>query len=557
MSVREIESRLVNAVSRDGLMEFNRGIARWVRLSGTPEELEAFRWVEERMKSFGLQTRLLFHDAYISLPGKASLEVDGLGPIAAITHSMARPGAVEGEIVYGHDADAAGKVLMTDGLATPTAVLAAQARGARALLVVNDAHHHEMIVSPVWGSPTVDDLHKLPRIVVLSIRYEDGQLIKDALGRGPVRARLSAEVDTRWRQTPILVAELPGASPDYVMFSGHLDSWHLGAMDNGSANATMMEVGRLMATVRDKLRRGLKIVFWSGHSHGRYSGSTWYVDNHWQDLRDHCVAHVNIDSVGGKGAVVLSEGMAHPEYVPLGRDVIRQYTGMHYEGRRVNRSSDQSFVGVGIPSLWAMLSEQPPGEDGIGFTRLFGGKSGGLGWWWHTVEDTMDKLDPALVERDCKCYVAAIARLCLEERLPLDPAAGVRAFAGHLDAYARKAEGRFDLSPALRLAERLLAAAERLTAANLPAEAFNRAALGVSRHLIPVEYTENGPFGHDPALEVPPIPCLRRIADLVAAAPGSDEEKFVRPIVTRGLNRVVHALRAALAEVEAHIEAHS
>lgn len=553
MSVREIESRLVSAVSRNGLVEFNRGVARWVRLSGTPDELEAFRWVEEEMKAFGMETRLLLHDAYISLPGKAALDVDGLGAIAAITHSMARPATVEGEIVCGPDVNATNKVLMIDGLATPAAVLAAQARGAAALLVVNDAHHHEMIVSPVWGSPTADDLGKLPRIVVLSIRHPDGERIKEALRQGAVRARLTAEVDTRWRQTPILVAELPGATPDYVMFSGHLDSWHLGAMDNGSANATMMEVGRLMATVRNQLRRGLKIVFWSGHSHGRYSGSTWYVDNHWQDLRDHCVAHVNIDSVGARGASVLSEGMAHPEYVALGQDVIREYTGAHYEGRRVNRSSDQSFVGAGIPSLWAMFSEQPPGEDGIGFTRLFGGKSGGLGWWWHTTEDTLDKLDPALVERDCKCYVAAIARLCLEERLPLDPAEGVRAFIGHLRAYQTQAAGQVDLAPALQASERLLGAAETLAAARIPAPAFNRAVLSISRHLIPVEYTENGPFGHDPALAVPPIPCLRRIADLAAAKSGSDEEKFLRPLVTRGLNRVVAALKEALKEVEASV----
>ena len=31
-------------------------------------------------------------------------------------------------------------------------------------------------------------------------------------------------------------------------------------------------------------RRGLRVVFWSGHSQGRYSGSTWYADTHWEEL---------------------------------------------------------------------------------------------------------------------------------------------------------------------------------------------------------------------------------------------------------------------------------
>ena len=86
------------------------------------------------------------------------------------------------------------------------------------------------------------------------------------------------------------------------VFSGHVDSWHYGAMDNGTANATMLEVARLLAQHRDELYRGLRVIFWSGHSHGRYSGSTWYVDNHWEELHDRCVAHVNVDSTGARGA---------------------------------------------------------------------------------------------------------------------------------------------------------------------------------------------------------------------------------------------------------------
>lgn len=552
--MKEIEARLVSGVDRARLMDCTEKIARWVRLSGTPDELESFRWIEARMQEFGLKTQILMHDAYISLPGPASLEVDGLGSIETITHAMARPGNGRAEVVFGPEADAAGKILLVDGLATPAAAVAAWQRGAAAILVVNDANHHEMIISPVWGSPTIEELGRLPEIAALSIRQPDGERIKELLKRGQVFATYNTQVETGWRKTPILVAELKGPSPDYVLFSGHLDSWHYGAMDNGTANATMMEVARLLATVRGDLKRGIKFAFWSGHSHGRYSGSTWYVDNHWQDLYEHCVAHVNIDSVGGIGAAVLTEAMVHPELAALGADVVKRYTGEHYEGRRVNRSSDQSFTGVGIPSFWSALSEQPPGADAVGFTRLFGGKSGGLGWWWHTVHDTLDKIDPAFLERDCKCFVAAVSRLVLSDRLPMDPSAAADAFLGHLKEYAARAAGRVDLSPAVGRAERLLASTRRLTAASIPAERFNRAAMAISRALIPAEYTEAGPYGHDPALAVAPIPCLKRVEDLAAAGPDSDSERFLRPLVTRGLNRVVHALEQALQEAEAALK---
>src|SRR5439155_1330942 len=84
------------------------------------------------------------------------------------------------------------------------------------------------------------------------------------------------------------------------LLAGHVDSWHYGAMDNAGANAVMMEAGRLLA--RTRLYRGLRLTFWSGHSHGRYAGSAWYVDSHWDELNARCAAHLNVDSVGGRGA---------------------------------------------------------------------------------------------------------------------------------------------------------------------------------------------------------------------------------------------------------------
>jgi hypothetical protein len=547
--MQETETRLVGAVDAGRLMSYTAAIARWVRLSGTPEELAAFRWVEQQLTEFGLKTQLIMHDAYISPPGQATLTVAGLGPVAAITHAMAVSDAATVEIVTGPEADAEGKIRLVDGLATPGAVLEAQRRGARALLVVGDANPHEMIVSPVWGSPSADDLPRLPQIAAMSIAHADGERIRRLLAEGPVTAAYTTEVKTGWVKTPLLVADLPGPGAEYVLFSGHLDSWYLGAMDNGSANAVMIEAARVLASARGELKRGLRLAFWSGHSHGRYSGSAWYADTHWQDLYENCVAHVNIDSVGGLNANVLTEAMVHPELLGLGADVIRRYTGVEYVGRRVNRSSDQSFTGVGIPSLWAAFSEQPAGEDGVGAAKLFGGNSGGLGWWWHTVHDTVDKIDPLLLHRDCICFVAALSRLLLSERLPMDPEAAAVAFRRDLKAYAEAGGDRVDLSGALERADRLVALAAAVR--SLPDGAFNRCARQVSRSLIPVGYTEAGPFGHDPAINGPAIPALKRIGELAVTAPGSDAERFLRPLVTRGINRVIFALEQAVAALTA------
>jgi len=83
-----------------------------------------------------------------------------------------------------------------------------------------------------------------------------------------VRVRLRTQVDTRWRTLPLLIAHLraPRGNGDFVLMSGHVDSWHYGAMDNGAGNATQMEVGRIFAARKKRLRRDLRLAFWSGHS---------------------------------------------------------------------------------------------------------------------------------------------------------------------------------------------------------------------------------------------------------------------------------------------------
>jgi Zn-dependent M28 family amino/carboxypeptidase len=175
-------------------------------------------------------------------------------------------------------------------------------------------------------------------------------------------------------------------------------------MDNGTANATMLEVARILSQEKTELKRSLRLAFWSGHSHGRYAGSALYCDEHWEELYDSCVLHVNIDSVGAKDSVVLTEGNCMAETKDLAGSVIRELVSEVYEGSRFGRAGDQSFWGPGVPSLLMGLSEQVPATTPAAqaFTKLFGaGKGGGFGWW-HTTEDTMDKIDPDYLERDCR-----------------------------------------------------------------------------------------------------------------------------------------------------------
>ena len=93
----------------------------------------------------------------------------------------------------------------------------------------------------------------------------------------PLRAVIETSVDTGWRKIPCLTAQLdaPVETEEFVMFSGHLDSWYYGAIDNGTVNAAQLEIARIAAKNREYLRHNFRIVNFSGHSHGRYAGSAW------------------------------------------------------------------------------------------------------------------------------------------------------------------------------------------------------------------------------------------------------------------------------------------
>src|SRR5579875_2966238 len=80
----------VDAVNGAGLMRHCVEFAKRVKLSGTPEELESFRYLQAQLDGFGYRTTLLSHDALISLPGAARVEADG-ATLRAITHSFSLP----------------------------------------------------------------------------------------------------------------------------------------------------------------------------------------------------------------------------------------------------------------------------------------------------------------------------------------------------------------------------------------------------------------------------------------------------------------------------------
>ena len=511
-------------VSKKNLMDYAANISKWERLAGSEEETKAFLYIKKTLTSLGAQVTLLQHDAYISLPVSASFVVNGV-EFTCRGHSMSPStgeAGLQSEVVYCGNLKEAGKeeikgkLVMVEGLATGVPVAAAQKLGACGIIFISGPHIHEMCISNVWGSPSTHNVDFLPQIPAISVDTAAGERIKEMIASGPNTAVLKTSVKTEWRKIPLLVAEIKSKQhpEQFVMFSGHVDSWYYGATDNAAANSIMMEVGRIALENVDALQRSLRLVFFSGHSHGRYAGSAWYADHFWEDLHKNCCISINIDVLGFKGADHF-ESAIMPEAKTVVTEAVKKIAGGEFKGRRYNRFADQSFWGTGTTAALASFSriKVNPGSNDLE-----------LGWWWHTPYDTFDKIDPDNLVRDGRIFAAIIMNFCATGVVPLDFRAAVEELKSILTEYKQQAGEDFDLSLPIERVLHLAAAVDRLYECKpaLDAEGsetanFNDILMKLGRILVPLNYTRGNLYENDPAVPQAPIPALAGIKELATA----------------------------------------
>ena len=522
-------------------------ICSWDRLSGSPGEAKAVDYVVDCLKGYGIPVEVHSFEAYLSNPISGGMEVAGRKIRAKTRAFSASTDGVTGEIVYvpgGSDmfkdtetagriaaADLRGKIVLTEGGGRSN-MIAAYRGGAVGFVHMwpsDEPYVHEGTVSPVWGTPTPETIDLIPKIPVVQITKEDGERLR---AEGGV-ATLRTKTETGWFPVRLPVAEIRGQTDEFVLVAGHIDSWHLGVTDNGTGNVTCLEIARLMKQMQPQLRRGVRVAWWPCHSNGRYAGSTWYADHAWQDLHDHCVGYINLDSPGALGATVYDLITATAENAAFLTSVVKEITGQSPEWERPLRAGDQSFWGPGVSSAHMLLSSRPVGQR-----AAVGGC--GLGWWWHTEEDTMDKADRGVLETDCKILAETCYRLATDEVLPYDLTAAIDELATEVKRLQDAAKGHVDFGP-------LLGELAALRAKKLPAdpEARNRAVLGALRQLTPANYTAAGPFDHDAAVPAKPVPALQAATRLPSLNPESNDYRFLQTRLRREQNRLVEAVREA------------
>lgn len=568
-TLNALEEKIMAGINPDNLRRHLEWFSEVRRDTGGPGEEAACNYIAEQLREYGVPVNVHEFDAFLSYPRRAKLVVTGPEEleIPCVTHSFCAstgPDGIEGELTYfpgGGGADTGGAIALLDGLLAPFEVLQASRAGAKALIFANqDDVIHNMIGTTIWGTPTTDQVDRLPTVPAVSINRPGGEKLKALLEQGPVTVKLVAEVDTGWFTSKLPEAVIGGTDEKFVLVGAHYCSWEYGITDNSTGVAVLLEMARVLWENRDELTRGVRIAWWPGHSHGRYSGSAWYADTFFHDIGRRCIAYHNIDSPGVRGATRYIARHTTAEIQDFCRRAIGRLTGQHEAPiHRPSRAADQSFLANGVPafSCYPFLPEDHPDY------RPWTGGCGNA-YWWHSSEDTLDKASVEILTLDTKISTTAVARLCTEPVLPLNAAslaAEITRFAGEL---AVQTESHLDVTDFTRRTEvfaekagLLMEKARRL--AENPADSrelnsVNDTLMHLSRILGPVIYTKGGRFTHDPA-EWSPLMRNAMAATFPALRPawalddlkGTRDYGFLRAQLGRELNRINWALDEAAA----------
>jgi carboxypeptidase Q len=252
--------------------------------------------------------------------------------------------------------------------------------------------------------------HQSP-IPAAALTAEDADLVGRLAEAGAVSMKLLLTPQTLPdADSDNVIADWPGTErPDeYVIVSGHLDSWDLatGATDDGVGVMGAAGVIEVLAQLKLHARRTIRFIAWTNEENGS-RGAKAYFDSVSAALNTQCAAIESDDGAGrslGIQAAVTRDSLSSLHAVgqalePLGATIIERRDGE---------------VGADIEPLQAA---GVPGFAPLVDSRHYFD-------YHHTAADTLDKVDPAnMRSQTATMAVLAYYLADLPECLPRVPAA--------------------------------------------------------------------------------------------------------------------------------------
>ena len=580
------ENTILDALSVDNVKRHVEHIVNEIpsRLAGSENGRRMAEYSCESLRRVGVDAKVISFPGLVSFPHEAECRVIAPTEIAiqanTLGHSLSTlEEGLTGELVYvGPGAfehyegkSVTGKIILTELSYSPArqekqriAVL----KGAAAAIMMNWGYPDSTAlpfgsIKPAWGNPTQENYRaEMPAIPCVGISRAAGLKLKELCEKSsPLRVWLRTHVENGWRQIQNTIGEISApAGEDFVVIGGHQDSWYgPQATDNAAGSACLIELARVFGQQQRNLRRGVIFGFWMGHETGTMIGSSTFVDRNWERLRQHQIAYIQIDQPGIVGTKMW-EARSNAELRRFHQAVEKRVLGdIPNEWRRAVKSGDASFMGLGVPMLY--------GNGRFTAEELKESVNASWGWWHHSLENTLDKLDWPWVNQHLRVYAAWVWELCTAPILPFEFVSVAEQFekrlkdlapAGRTVELARVVEQASEFKKAAaQLEEVATSCRERLSKSNMdneaPARLLNECFKRLSRILVPLQSTVVGVYGHDPyglTAQTTMIPALFDVPKLGELPEDSEGRWMLETSLIRERNRVSDGLHDARVAIE-------
>jgi carboxypeptidase Q len=394
------------------------------RLAGTEAEAAARAWAVKTLRDLKF-TRVRVEpftfqgwrrgpaSAHIVSPTKQELAVTALGgsigtasrgitaPVAFVASYddllKAAPDAFRGRIVFVGDRMTRAR----DGSGYGPAVRkrskgAIEAAKRSALAIVIRSAGTDQVRSPHTGKMNYEKgVRKIPAAAISNPDADQLERL-NALGK-PVVMRLKLNTaDVPVAPSGNVVGDIVGRErpEEIVLLGAHLDSWDLGtgAVDNGAGVATVVAASLRAAGPDMSPKRTIRVVLFGAEEFGGHGGEA-YAKAHANEIKQHVAA---MESDFGAGRVWRYRTKVPEADLPFFDSIGRALASMGIERGANDRAAGadtQPLEKLGVPIVGLA-------QDGTYYFDLH-----------HTANDTLDKIDPAALERNIESYARAAAMI--------------------------------------------------------------------------------------------------------------------------------------------------
>lgn len=231
-----------------------------------------------------------------------------------------------------------------------------------AVRIANNPSDAGAVFAQAGGSRDVKDPLPPPTVALLPEHYNRILRLLDE----KISVKLEFDIEAKFyddrTDSVNVIGEIPGGAQrdEVVMIGAHLDSWHggTGATDNAAGSAVMMEVLRILKTLKLPMARTVRMGLWGGEEQGLL-GSRAYVDEHFslRDMKlkpDHAKlsGYFNVDNGTGKIRGVYLQG--NDRMRPVFEAWLKPFADMGAQTitiRNTGGTDHQSFDAVGLPGF--------------------------------------------------------------------------------------------------------------------------------------------------------------------------------------------------------------